>query len=114
MTTAGSAIVPVPRTMLPSVLTSQMTAAPPKMTREYVTAASSASPVPPMARYTAGPPRSKPVVNRLAIPRAITTAWPASAWASARRPAPSARATAEATPPPMPPADMVCISMTRG
>ena len=45
---------------------------------------------------------------------AITTAWITSASASARRPAPSARATAEATPPPMPPADIVCISMTSG
>jgi hypothetical protein len=34
ITAAGSAIVPVPRTMLPSVLTSQMTTAPPKMMRE--------------------------------------------------------------------------------
>src|SRR5262245_65240477 len=46
--------------------------------------------------------------------RAMTIAWPTSRLASAARPAPSARATAEATPPPMPPADIVCMSMTSG
>ena len=34
MTAAGNAMVPVPRTMLPSVLSSQKTTAPPKITRE--------------------------------------------------------------------------------
>ena len=45
---------------------------------------------------------------------AITIACVTRRLASTRRPAPSARATAEATPPPMPPADMVCMSMTSG
>ena len=45
---------------------------------------------------------------------AITSAWSTSALASRWRPAPSARATAALTPPPIPPADMVCISMISG
>src|SRR5678816_1457989 len=44
----------------------------------------------------------------------MTRACTTRASASARRPAPRFRATAAATPPPMPPADMVCISITRG
>src|SRR5436190_1471981 len=44
----------------------------------------------------------------------MRSAWSTSASASSRRPAPSARATAEATPPPMPPADIVCMSMITG
>jgi hypothetical protein len=46
--------------------------------------------------------------------RAIAIACVTSRLASSRRPDPSARATAEATPPPMPPADIVCMSMTSG
>ncbi len=46
--------------------------------------------------------------------RAMAIAWVTRRLASARRPAPIARATAEATPPPMPPADIVCMSMTSG
>src|SRR5262245_11480820 len=48
------------------------------------------------------------------MPSAMKSAWATSASASFRRPAPRARATAEATPPPIPPADMVIISITRG
>src|SRR5215468_6818664 len=48
------------------------------------------------------------------MPSAIRIAWVTSRLASARRPAPRARAMADATPPPMPPADIVCISMTSG
>src|SRR5262245_48706455 len=74
----------------------------------------SVPPVPPMAAYSDGPPSSSPVVNTAPITTAMTHACHASASASGRRPAPSARATAEATPPPMPPADMVCMSMISG
>ncbi len=44
----------------------------------------------------------------------MSSAWIASASASARRPPPSARATAAAMPPPIAPADIICISMTTG
>ena len=45
---------------------------------------------------------------------AMIIAWKSSASASARRPAPIARAIAEATPPPTPPFDIICISMRTG
>ena len=45
---------------------------------------------------------------------AITSAWSANASASPRRPPPSARATADEMPPPIAPADIICISMTAG
>jgi len=44
----------------------------------------------------------------------MMTACSAIASASSWRPAPKARATEDAMPPPMPPADIVCISITRG
>ena len=44
----------------------------------------------------------------------MTSAWSASASASARRPPPSARAIADEMPPPMAPADIICISMSSG
>src|SRR5438093_6731735 len=44
---------------------------------------------------------------------AMASAWSTSASASARRPAPSARAIADEMPPPMAPADIICISITR-
>ena len=49
-------------------------------------------------------------------PRATltTTACSTSASASLRRPAPNARATAEEIPPPMAPAETICINMTTG
>src|SRR6185295_1277292 len=68
-TSAGSRMLPVPRTTAASRLNSQNAIAPLKTIREYE----------------------------------IATAR-----------APTARATAAATPPPMPPADMVCISMISG
>ena len=47
-------------------------------------------------------------------PSAITSACSARASASARRPPPSARAMEEAMPPPMAPADIICMSITSG
>jgi len=45
---------------------------------------------------------------------AMTNACSASALASSRRPAPSARAIAEEMPPPMAPADIICINIKIG
>jgi len=45
---------------------------------------------------------------------ARTNAFSASASASATLPAPIARAIDDATPPPMPPFDIICISMNIG
>ena len=53
-------------------------------------------------------------MNAAPKPSAITSACSASASASVRRPAPSARAMEEEMPPPMAPADIICISITTG
>src|SRR2546422_4710843 len=53
-------------------------------------------------------------MNRSPKPTAMASAWAASALASRRRPAPSARAIADEIPPPMAPADIICISMSTG
>ena len=53
-------------------------------------------------------------VKNSAKPVAMISAWEMVASASSRRPAPSARAIAEDTPPPIAPADIICISMTPG
>ena len=45
---------------------------------------------------------------------AMTSACRMVASASSRRPAPSARAIADDTPPPIAPDDIICISMTPG
>ena len=107
-------MLPVPRTTLASMLKSQTATAPAKTTREYATAASRAPSRAPIAWYSGRPPGRTTAVNTPPRTSAMTIAWATSASAWARRPAPSARATAEATPPPMPPADIVCISMTSG
>ena len=107
-------MLPVPRTMLPRMLNIQKAMAPAKITVEYDTAAASAPSRPPMKRNSAGPPSSMPAEKSAPIPAAMTSECTASASATSRRPAPRARAMAEATPPPMPPADMVCMSMIRG
>src|SRR5437762_568356 len=44
----------------------------------------------------------------------MASAWTTSAWASGRRPAPSARAMADEIPPPIAPADIICISISTG
>src|SRR5882724_2466006 len=44
----------------------------------------------------------------------MASAWTTSASASARRPAPRARAIADEIPPPMAPADIICISISTG
>src|SRR5438445_2565036 len=53
-------------------------------------------------------------MKRSPKPTAMASAWTTSASASARRPAPSARAIADEIPPPMAPADIICISMSTG
>lgn len=67
-----------------------------------------------MAAYRRGPPSSKAALNTTLKPSAITNACSTSASASRRRPAPSARAMEDAMPPPMAPAEVICISITTG
>src|SRR2546428_4093007 len=113
-TPAGSSMLRPPRGALPRVLKIQRAPAPANTTLEYASAAASAPSVPPMARYRLGPPHSIPSVKAPPNPSAMTSACTTSASASRLRPPPSARAMAEATPPPMPPADIVCLSMISG
>jgi hypothetical protein len=44
----------------------------------------------------------------------MAKAWSTNASAAARRPAPRARAIADEMPPPMAPADIICISISTG
>src|SRR5438552_11727170 len=53
-------------------------------------------------------------MKRSPKPMATASAWRTSASASARRPPPSARAIADEIPPPIAPADIICISISTG
>jgi hypothetical protein len=64
-----------------------------------------------MAVKSAGPPAQRAIENTAPKAMPSTKAWNASDSARAASPAPSARATAEATPPPMPPFAIIVISM---
>ena len=62
----------------------------------------------------AGPKATNRSENADPAAAPMTVACSASASARASSPAPSARLMAEETPPPMAPADSICISMTMG
>src|ERR1051326_1189668 len=53
-------------------------------------------------------------MNSSPNPMATASAWRTRASASARRPPPSARAIADEIPPPIAPADIICISISTG
>src|SRR5229473_2855682 len=72
------------------------------------------SPCPPIHRKTNGAPSSSTVENAVARPRARTKVWNVSASATSRLPAPSARAIADETPPPIPLAAVCWMSITKG
>jgi hypothetical protein len=103
MTVAGRVMLPVPRTALPSMFSMQIETAPLNATLEQASAADSTSPRPPIQWNTHGAPISMVVVNSTASASASTKEWWTSASARSRRPAPSARAIADDTPPPTPP-----------
>ena len=111
---AGTAMLPVPRTILARILHSHTVRAPPNTIVEYAIAWLSAAPLPPSKRYRAGPASSMTAVNNRPNAIAITTACKASLPARATSPAPSARAIADDTPPPIAPADIICIRMSIG
>jgi len=71
-------------------------------------------PLPPIPAYSRGPPVSAPSVKRSPKITAIASACSDNALASARRPAPRARAIADEMPPPIAPADIICISIITG
>ena len=114
VTLAGTAMLPVPRITAASELNIHTSTAPANTQCEYVNAASSAAPLPPIAVYRARPPSHSASVKAMPKPSAMATACHTRASASSLRPAPRARATAEAMPPPMAPAEVICISITIG
>jgi len=113
-TSAGSRMLPLPRSTLAKALSSHSSVAPQKIALEYVSADASPASRPPIAAYSHGPPSSAHSVNTTPKPSEITTECITSDSARSWSPAPSARAMAEEMPPPMPPADIICISMTTG
>jgi len=114
VTLAGTAMLPVPRITAASELKSHTSTAPANTQLEYTSAPCSDAPVPPMAAYSAGPPSSSAAVNVRPKPSAMTSACVTSAFASSGLRAPRARAMDEAMPPPMAPAEVICISITTG
>jgi hypothetical protein len=107
-------MLPAPRTTAPSTLVAQMTMAPLNSTSAYDSAASSAAPRPPIAPKMLRPKPSNVAVNSAARTQAISIDCCARCPASSDRPAPSARATAAVTAPPMPPPDICIISIDSG
>ena len=107
-------MLPEPRITDDKVLTIQMKIEPRNATLAYATACVSASPWPPRAANKAGPKTSISSMNSAPMATPIHSACTASALARAGSPAPSARLTADETPPPMAPADIIICSMTSG
>ena len=110
----GSRMSPVPRSTEASVLTSQIETAPENSTCEYCSACSSTPPRPPSSMKNWRPNSSMTAVKNSPPSRPIMTACSASVAARSRSPAPMARLIADETPPPMAPADIICVSMTKG
>jgi hypothetical protein len=88
--------------------------APPKRTRAKSVALSSTGPLAPMRRKSAGIPTSAASPKPMPMAMLSRSACPASVEASFRRPAPSARATADDAPAPTPPAMVVMARSDTG
>src|SRR6516165_7531308 len=113
-TVACKLILPVPRTALPSRLSTQMHTAPPSATLAYASASDSISSCPPIQRNMNGAPNSSEVEKIAPSRSANTRAWKTRSSARSRRPAPRARATADDTPLPMPLLVVCRTSITQG
>ena len=113
-TRAARACRPPPRMTDASVLDAQTGIAPmPNSQNAYGVAAAAIS-RPAIAPSTIeGMPASRKLKISAAVP-AMTRACTTSADASSRLPAPSVRAMAETTPPPIAPADICCIISANG
>ncbi len=105
---------PEPRITDAKVFMSQTPIDPVNATFEYAIACASASSRPPSAAYTAGPKASISTVYSAPADNPIHIACTASAFARAPSPAPSARLTADDTPPPIAPPDSISCSITIG
>src|SRR5579862_1277364 len=113
-TPAGRLILPVPRTALPSRLSTVIQTAPPKATLAYASASISILSRPPIQPKINGAASTITVEKIAASASANRKAWKASSSARSRLPAPSARATADDTPAPMPLLVVCRTSMIQG
>src|SRR5215813_14398640 len=113
-TTAGKLISPVSRTALQSKLSTVMQTAPPKATFAYESASISILSRPPIQPKRKGAASSITAEKIAASARANKNAWKVSSSAVSRLLAPSARATADDTPAPMPLLVVCRISMIQG
>ena len=113
-TIAGNARLPVPRSTLASALNIHSSTMPANNRLEYVSAASSVAPWPPISVYNARPAVSMITPKVMPSAAAMISACMTRALASAARCAPMARAMAEEIPPPIAPADIICISINAG
>src|SRR5581483_2397582 len=113
-TPACRLILPVPRTALPSRLSTVIDTAPPKATSAYERASVSIASCPPIQRKIKVAASSMTVEKIPASPRANRNAWTASLSARSRFPAPRARAIADDTPAPIPLLVVCRMSMIQG
>ena len=112
--TEGTNMLPLPRITEDSVFTIHTKMEPKKATSQYATAWAKASPLPPSADIIASPNSTIKSMNTRPSKQPIHKAWTASTLARAASPAPKARLTADDTPPPMAPADIMVCSITNG
>jgi hypothetical protein len=110
----GSFMLPVPRSTPAIVFISQGTTAPPKKICIYAIACASTLPRPPSNSRSEGPKISMPSMKTSPKQMPISSACAARVEARSISPAPSARAIADATPPPIAPPDMVMVRITQG
>ncbi len=110
----GVAELPAPRSRADRKALGQASTAPANHRSLKTIACRSARPLPPMTAKSIGRAVQASAVNSSAKPRPISSACRTSARASSCRPAPSARARAAATAPPMPPLALFSISTMKG
>ena len=114
MITDGSTMLPVPRRIATSVFITQISTMLEKKICENASASTRTALRPPIQVNSCSPNTSSSTVKVMPTLMAIAKACSASVDARSRSPAPSARAIAEATPPPIAPPDIVIIRMIRG
>ena len=103
----GTRTLPSPLSTPSNMPPRKVIVAPPKSTRAKSVALASTAPLAPMRRKSAGIETCATSPKPMPIATLRSSACPATAHASSRRPAPSARATADDAPAPMPPAMVV-------
>ncbi len=110
----GVRMSPLPRSTDTSEFASHTVTMPPNSTSEYASACSTTASLPPSSRYRPGPKAMNNTLNARPAAMPISAACNASARARSASPAPSARLIADEMPPPIEPAENICISITNG